>query len=78
MHRIRKTKHPSTKQIQNMTANLRDRFKAPANIQMVCFSSTSGNDRFWFWLSVAGVFAGNVKNWERLQLKCRDLMGRKT
>ena len=77
MHRIRKTQYLSFKQIRNMTANLRDKFKEPANIQIISFSSTSGNDRFWFWLSVAGVFAGNIKTWERLQLKYRELAGRK-
>ena len=76
MHRVIKTKHVSFHQITNMTANLREKFHKPTNIQ-VMFFSTSGNAKPWFWLSVAGVFAGNVKTWERLQLKYQSLMGRK-
>ena len=77
MHRVIKTQHPSIKQIKNMTANLRNKFNTPSNIQVVSFSSTSGNDRLWFWLSVVGHFAGNVETWERLQLQYKLLMRRK-
>lgn len=73
MKRIIKTKHVSFRQIKNMTANLRDKFKRPANIQVVSFSSMSGKDGVWFWVS-AKDFAGYIETWEGLRLKYFDLI----
>ena len=73
MHRVRKTKHPSFRQIRNMAANLKEKCGENGSIQTVLHFF---NSKERFWISTESYF-GFLDSWEELQAKYRDLMRRK-
>lgn len=71
MHRIRRTKHPSFKQIENMAANLRAKFSPHANIQ------TATQAGIKFWINNDAGFSGWLDSWKDLQVVYFEVMRRK-
>lgn len=70
--RVRRTRNPSFKQIQNMTANLKTKFSNNANIQTI---TQSGETKFW--ISNGEDFFGWLDKWSDLQVIYFELMRRK-
>ena len=75
MHRIRKTKNPSLRNIEKMAENMRDKHKCYASIQAMTFSFESGTLDTTYWISVADGYCGIVRSWQALVNKYRELMG---
>jgi len=73
MHRVRRTKHPSLRQIKNMSENLRAKYQTFASIQALTYSFESGNITTDFWISVAGS-CGLVSSWPDLIDRYKQLM----
>lgn len=71
MHRVRRTKHTSHKQIENMAANLRARFSPHANIQTITRSGTA------YWISNGDGFSGWLDSWKDLQVVYFEIMRRR-
>ena len=71
MLRIRRTQHPSFRQIENMAANLRAKFGSNANIQTITGADIN------FWISNDAGFSGWLDKWSDLQVVYFEVMRRK-
>ena len=68
MHRVRTTKNPSFRQIENMRANLKDLYGKYANIQTKTYTDTT------YWISNGDDFFRWVDTWQELQLEYHKII----
>lgn len=74
MRRIRKTKHPSFRQMKKMSINLQRKYKTMATIQAMVWAFESGNNSESFWMDVKGIYAKSINSWQEVQAEYRRLM----
>lgn len=68
MHRVRKTKYHSLRQIEKMVKNLKEKFDGCGNVQTLTTLTTT------YWISDGDDSFGWFDTWEELQAEYQKLM----